>query len=109
MVPAIIVKMVKRMMKSVRNRRRTITKAQREARKARRNKLVRDNSSNFVEQFSKQCLDGGITEGKIVSSLSSKLYHENYDKIDWGGSASGSNSEVLPSRTRSEQWSRREV
>jgi hypothetical protein len=102
MVPAIIVKMVKRMMKSVRNRRRTITKAQREARRAMRDRLVKENSSNFVEQFSKQCQDGGITESKIVSSLSSKLYHENYDRINWGDSTSGSNSEVLPSHARSE-------
>jgi hypothetical protein len=89
------------MMNSVRNRRRTITKAQREARRAMRDRLVKENSSNFVEQFSQQCQDGGITESKIVSSLSSKLYHENYDRINWGGSASGSNSEVLPSHARS--------
>jgi hypothetical protein len=52
-------------------------------RKIRREKAVKENSSNFVEKFSKQCRDSGVTEGKITSSLSSGLYHENYDNIDW--------------------------
>jgi hypothetical protein len=52
-------------------------------RKERRNKLVKENSSDFVETFSKQCRESGITEGKIRSSLSSELYLKNYDKIDW--------------------------
>jgi hypothetical protein len=52
-------------------------------RKKQREKAVKENSSNFVEQFSKHCHQTGILEGKITSSLSSRLYVENYDKIDW--------------------------
>lgn len=48
-----------------------------------REKLVKENSSNFVETFSRQCRDTGITTPGVKIVSVSKLYAENYAKIDW--------------------------
>jgi hypothetical protein len=55
-------------------------------RKARRAKAVKENSSKFVEDFSRQCQDTGITETGVGIQLfaRSKAYYDNFDKINWG-------------------------
>lgn len=52
-------------------------------RKIQREKLVKENSSKFVEKFSKDCFDKGVTNFGIQIFTKSKQYEENYDKIDW--------------------------
>lgn len=53
-------------------------------RKKRRNKVVKENSSNFVDKFSQECFDSGMTNLGVKVFAKGKRFTENYDKIDWG-------------------------
>jgi hypothetical protein len=45
--------------------------------------ITPEQSSKFVEDFSRQCHDNGVTGPGVKIFPKSKLYEKNYDKINW--------------------------